>query len=246
MNISRATIKLLSGFRSLSSEVIVSPSSRFFIFGEGNNKQHLGAAVEGRIREKVERYEVFQIPKPNDFKLTRVAKIRYDPERKVHFFNELLEDTVEIASFFIDSKTKKEIGKTNQEKPTHIRFWRKAGTNVFARPFNGRRYYRELIEEKLDTHKLFHLSDFSGENFLVYVDYQTFKIMKPASYGASVLGNGIMILFGHDNDLTYYFRDQRLGDEWQNEIEDTIIGDTALLFEPRRAQSIRHSIKTAD
>lgn len=245
MKVHRSTVKLLSGFRSFSNEVIISPSSRFFIFGEGNNKQHIGTVVEGRIREKVDGYKVFQIPKPTDTKLI-ATKTRFDPERKIHYFNRLIEDTVETASFFLDSATKREIGKCSQSKPTHIRFWRKSGTSVFARPFDGRRYYCELIEEKLNKHKLFHLSDFLGENFLIYIDYQTFKIVKPASYEVSVLDNGIMIFFGLDNDLSYYFRDQRLGDEWQEEIENTIIGNTSLLFEPRRAKSIRHKIKSHD
>ncbi len=243
MKVSRATIKQLSGFRSLGSVVILTPSSRFFIFGKGTDRKHFSMTVEGNIQENVDDYCVFKIPKSKDTSLTIASKQRCDPKRKVHFFDELLSDTEEVASFFIDEIALKSIREKNkQQTPTHIRFWR-SDNNVYARSFDARRYYVEFIEHKRGKHKMITLSDPIGDSFINYAVFQTFKLLRPDSYDVSIFNNGMMIFSGIELGTTYYLRDQRLGSKWKNELDKSIIDDNVLSFDPRRVAPIRRKIQ---
>ena len=230
-------------FRSLGSVVILTPSSRFFIFGKGTDRKHWSLTVEGDIQENVDDYGVFEMPKPKDTSLIIASKQGYDPKKKVHFFDELLSDAKEIASFFIDETVLKSIKETDNSKtPTHIRFWR-SGKNVFARSFGARRYYTEFIEHKRGKHKLITLSDPAGDSFVTYAVYQTFKLLKSDSYDVSVFNNGLIIFSGIEKGTTYYLRDQRLGDAWKDELDDSIVKENVLSFDPRRVVPIRRKIQ---
>lgn len=243
MKVSRATIKQLSAFRSLGSVVILTPSSRFFIFGKGTDKKHCSLTIEGDIRENVDDYSAFEIPQSKHDSLTVAPKQRHDPKEKIQYFDELLSDTEEIASFFIDETALKSIKEKNkQQTPTHIRFWR-SNNNVFARPFDARRYYVEFIEHKRGSHKMISLSDPVGDSFLTYVVYQTFKLLKADSYAVSIFDNGLMIFNGVEQGTTYYLRNQRLGSKWKDELNNSIVKENILSFDPRRVASIYRKIQ---
>lgn len=244
MKIGRQSIKVLSAFRSITSSFILTPTSRFFVFGEGNDREFCSLVIEGRIKERTDNYTVFMIPLKSETDLSIRSDKHADPERKLYFFNQLLVDTKEIASFVINEDVVKEIGKLSRSKPTHIRLWRNSGNYVFARPFDARKYYEILIDEERIKQKLFHLSDFSGESFTVYIEYPIFKQMKTDTYQVSVLSNGILIFDGVETGLTYYTRDQRLGNVWQEEVNDTIGEETVLVFDPRIARQVRHTMKS--
>lgn len=243
MKVSRATIKQLSAFRSLGSVIILTPSSRFFIFGKGIDRKHCSLTVEGDIQENVDGYGIFEIPQPKDTSLTVAPKQKYDPKKKIHFFDELLSNTEEIASFFIDEIALKSIKETDKNKTlTHIRFWRSDG-NIFTKSFDARRYYVELIGHKRGKHKLISLSDPAGGSFVTYAVYQTFKLLEPDSYDVSIFSNGMMIFSGIELGTTYYLRDQRLGNDWAEELDNSIVKENVLLFDPRRVAPIRRKIQ---
>ena len=150
-------------------------------------------------------------------------------------------------SFFLNIDTMKSIVKTGRgRKRTHIRFFRKTDQKAFARSFDARKYFTELIDEseEIDSFEQFLLSDFEGNNFYTYFKLATFKLIVKDDYQVSVLSNGIMMFSALNNDLTYYYRDQALGDSFEEEIAHPIMKQTLLLFHPRRGQAVHRSIQS--
>jgi hypothetical protein len=244
MQICSKTSKSLSRFRLLSEEVLITPASRFFIFGEGNEGEHRGMVVEGRIKERPDHHGLFQIPKKGDKSLIEVEDPRFDPEKKIKFFDDLMRDTRQLVEFVIDADSVKTLKKTHRSKArTHIRFYRKPGQDAFARSFNARKYFAELIDEDTEDFDQLGLSEVTGEDFYTYVKLSTFCRLVNDSYSVSVFDNRLMLFTGMECDLTFYIRDQALGDEFEQQLEDPNLTDSVLLFDPRRARVIRRSMQ---
>ena len=47
MKLKKSSIKRLSGFRSFSNLVSITPTGRFFVFGEGKDRIHASTVIEG-------------------------------------------------------------------------------------------------------------------------------------------------------------------------------------------------------
>lgn len=242
MKVSKKSIKYLSSFRTFSEQFILTPTGRFFIFGEGKERIHASTVIESKIKETSGGYTIFDLPKSTDVLLNKSSKQNPNPEKKIHFFDELLSNTKEIASFSIDLATKKQIS-VESIGATHIRLWGRDDGSIFARSFDARRYYSKSIKQERNKFKLYPLSDFNKRDFLTYIEHTTFKRLKNDRYGISVLSNGIMIFDGIETGLTYYIKDQKLGTEWVKFIKDSVIEDNVLSFDPRRVLAIHRKRK---
>lgn len=246
MNISRPTAKHLAKFRMLAEKVIITPSGRFYAFGAGKKGIHKGVVVEGRINEKVRALKVVHPPSPIDSTLIEMKKAGSYENLKLLAFDDLISDAHEVASFFLDIDTLKILAKTSQgTSRTHIRFFRKTDQKAFARSFDARKYFTGMIadSEETDSYENFQLDNFVGENFYTYVRLATFRLIDNDDYQVSVLSNGIMIFSGMNNDLTYYCRDQALGEKFELEIDHPILKNVVPLFDPRRRKEIRRKIE---
>lgn len=238
-------MKLLSSFRSVSDVVLITPTSRFFIFGEGEDGAYSSLVVEGRIRDKHRGFASYVSPRLKDKRLTQPTKKMPSAEEKIRFFEKLFDDTQEVACFDIDLCTVNTLNRY-KTKPTHIRFWRKNGGMAFARAFDAIRYFDTKVDSNREKYELLELSNPSGDAFTVHIEFPVFRLLKDDKFSVTVLDNGILYITGTDTDFAYYIRDQRLGEHWKNDLYDTVIDQTVLMFDARRAKAVRHRIRSGN
>lgn len=155
-----------------------------------------------------------------------------------------MRDSKEITSFEISENIFNQLGKCGRSKPTHIRLWSKSSGYVFARPFDARKYFENIIEEERIKYQLFELSNLKGDEFTAYIEYPVFKKLKKDTYDVYVLDNGLLIFEGVETGLTYYIRDQRLGSSWTDEVNESIGEETVLVLDPTRVKEIHHRMKS--
>lgn len=241
----KSTLKLLSSFRSCADTVLLTPTSRFYIFGEGKDGAYSSLVVEGRIRDRHSGYASYALPNPKDDVLIQTTGNSARPEEKIKFFERLFDGAQEVASFDIDLPIVKEV-KRYKTTPTHIRFWRKEGGLPFARAFDAIRYFDRNVDFARVKYDLLELSNPSGDAFTVHIEFPVFRLLKDDKFSVTVLDNGILYITGTDTDFVYYIRDQRLGDQWAYDFDDTVTDQTALMFDPRRATAVRRRIRSGN
>ena len=234
---------LLSSFRSCADVVFLTPASRFFIFGEGKDGAYSSVVVEGKVRERHSGFGAYALPNPEDKDLKPKTGKVARPEEKIKYFEKLFDGAEEVASFEIDLPAVKALRKY-KTKPTHIRFWRKEEGEAFARAFDALRYFERKIAFDRLKYNLTKLSNPTGNGFAVYIEYPVFRLMKEDSFRVTVFSNGILYFCGVETGLSYYVRDQRLGDQWEFDFHDLITDQTALMFDPRRASKVRRRIRS--
>lgn len=241
----KSTLKLLSSFRSCADTVMLTPKSRFYIFGEGKDGAYSSLVVEGRIRDRHSGYASYVLPNSKGDTLIQTTENLARPKEKIKFFDKLFDGAQEVASFEIDLPIVKEL-KRYKTKPTHIRFWRKDGGVPFARSFDAIRYFDKNVDTTRVKYDLLELSNPLGDAFTVHIEFPVFRLLKDDKFSVTVLDNGILYITGTDTDFVYYIRDQRLGDQWKYAFEDTVTDQTVLMFDPRRATAVRRRIRSGD
>ncbi len=247
MKFSQKSIKSLSQFRSLGNTVIIDQQSQFYVFGGKPKKaekhivlQHTSAVAIGILDQKFSKMGVYDLPKPSDTSVIANKDVKFDPVSKISFFKDINNGAKQIASFYLDEEIKNSYKDKDYKTATHLRIWKK-DENLFIRAFDARRYYDQLIESDRKVFPLIELWDFDGSDFIVYIVLDTFKKFVNDSYDVSVLDNDIIIFHSIDAGVTYHIRNQRLGNDWIQEIKKPSIKDNSLLLDPRRGKSLRRT-----
>ena len=244
MKISQRTVQTLKPFKQLSDSVIIDTTSRFCIFGKGKDNQYNSLVVEGYINEKVSDYGHYSLSEIDNRNLISIplSNASSDPQKKLQYFDDLFLNATKITSFFLSEQNLKKL--CSAKNATHIRLWGKKQGDVFGRSFDARKYYEKILATERDKYELCTLEKHDGNEFTVYSELGVFKNIQKDSYEVTVYDIGIFILNGLEHNMTYYIRDQRLGKDWSEEIENSVLKETVLLFHPKRVKAIRNKMKT--
>ena len=243
MKVSQKTSLLLRTFKQIAESVVITPSSAFYIFGKGKTNQYSSLVAEGFIQEKHSDYGHYLLSEIDSRNLipVPVTNASSDPQKKMHYFDQLFANANVSASFVLDDANLRKL--CSAKKGTHIRFWSKKQGDVFARAFDARKYYEKLLTVDREKHELCTLRNHSGDSFTVYSELDVLKRLKKDSYEVTVYDIGILSFAGLEQNMTYYIRDQKLGSDWSDYIETSALKDIALLFHPKRVKAVRNRMK---
>lgn len=243
MKVSQKTSLLLKPFKQIADSVVITPSSAFYVFGKGKTNQFNSLVVEGFIQDNHSDYGHYSLSEIESRILTPVpvTNVSSDPQKKMHYFDQLFANANVSASFVLDDVNLKKL--CSAKKGTHIRFWSKKQGDVFARAFDARKYYEKIMAVDREKHELCTLRNHLGDVFTVYSELDVLKRLKKDSYEVTIYDIGILSFAGLEQNMTYYIRDQKLGSDWSDYIETSALKDIALLFHPKRVKAVRNRMK---
>jgi hypothetical protein len=242
MRLSKRSLAVLGRFKSLNDELILLAPRRFFVFGEGKDGIHRGLVVEGSLPDRFADSGVYKVGSGE----LQPVQAKYDFKRKLQFFDDLYANAARIAQFTLAADTLKAlIAATKDANGTHVRIYRRHGEAIKARAFDARKYFDELIAEHSPAENIgeHELAGQADRDFFVYLKLSTLKRIPLQGYSVTVFDNGLLELAGTDIDVVCHMRDQRLGQAFEQQLEQLRTLGSVLSLDPRRAQEARRKMK---
>jgi hypothetical protein len=239
MKCAESSILTLKPFASWNDHFVVIPPRRFIVFGEGKGGALRGIAVEGYLNE------TFETPTAYSFAefmkgVYSPAATKFDPVRKVSFFDELSAATA-ITSFNMGSDELKALRKVDARRFTHVRFFKKPSGVTNARLFDARKYYASSVSDRdVVNYCEIQMTTDAASDFHFYMELSVLKQLPLDDYDIVVLDNEMVIFEGIESGLTFHTRDQRLGEQMEERISDLGSYDELFLIDPVRVQPTRN------
>lgn len=243
MKAAPSSIQTLKPFAKWNDHFVIIPPRRFIVFGEGKAGALRGIAVEGYLNEE------FDAPKAYSF--TRLLKgtfaalkPKFDPARKVGFFDELVSAPL-ATTFTLGSDELKALRTVDARRYTHVRFYKKPNGITTARVFDARKYFSSAVSNReVDDYAEIRMTTDAASDFHFYVELSVLKKLPLDDYEVIVLDNEMVTFEGTENGLTFHTRDQRLGDKMESRITDLWSYDELFFLDPARVEPTRNDWKS--
>ena len=242
MKAARSSIKTLTSFAKWNDHFVVIPPRRFVVFGEGKDGALRGIAVEGYLNED------FDAPMAWSFVdllkgVDTPAKTKFDPARKVGFFDDLT-GAPAITTFTMGSDELKALRKVDARRFTHVRFFKKPDGITTARVFDARKYFASAVSDReVDDYGEIQMTTDAASDFHFYMELAVLKQLPLDDYEVSILDNEMVTFEGVESGLTFHTRDQRLGEQMEERISDLGSYDELFFLDPVRVEPTRNDWK---
>lgn len=243
MKATPSSIKTLKPFAKWNDHFVVIPPRRFIVFGEGKDGALRGIAVEGYLNE------TFDMPMAYSFSdlvkgTFASANTKFDPSRKVGFFDELV-GAPDITRFTLGAAELKALRGADARRFTHVRFYKKPSGITTARVFDARKYFASAVADcEVDDYGELQMTTDAASDFHFYTELAVLKKLPIDDYEVSVLDNEMVTFEGLETGLTFHTRDQRLGEQMEDRIADIGAYDEILMLDPGRVAPTKNDWKS--
>ena len=239
MKAAQSSVQTLKQFAKWNDHFVLMPPRRFLVFGEGKDGALRGIAVEGYLNEEFEVPEAFSFRCLMNGTFT-AFKTKFDAARKAQFFDDLVGSSV-ITAFTLGSDELKALRSVDARRYTHVRCYKKPHGVTTARVFDARKYFSSSVSNsEVDEYAEIHMKTNAMRDFHFYTELSVLKKLPLDDYEVSVLENEMVIFEGAENGLTFYTRDQRLGEQLENRIADLGAYDELFFLDPTRLEPTKN------